>query len=82
MEFLISAAEKGGIVMMAHIAMLRALNHADPDPAPTPRRKRAKTTGSLDNRRAWAGFACPVPRSPLHCCNRYREERATWRVGQ
>jgi hypothetical protein len=26
MEFLISAAEKGGIVMMAHIAMLRALN--------------------------------------------------------
>jgi hypothetical protein len=25
MEFLISAAEKGGIVMMAHIAMLRAL---------------------------------------------------------
>jgi hypothetical protein len=42
MEFLISAAEKGGIVMMAHIAMLRALNHGDPDPAPAPRRKRAK----------------------------------------
>jgi hypothetical protein len=35
------AAEKGGIVMMAHIAMLRALNHGDPDPAPA-RRKRAK----------------------------------------
>ena len=42
MEFLISAVEKGGIVMMAHIAMLRALNHGDPDPAPAPRRKRAK----------------------------------------
>ena len=42
MELLISAAEKGGIVMMAHIAMLRALNHGDPDPAPGPRRKRAK----------------------------------------
>jgi hypothetical protein len=42
MEFLISAAEKGGIVMMARIAMLRALNHGDPDPAPAPRRKRAK----------------------------------------
>jgi hypothetical protein len=27
MEVLISAAEKGGIVMMARIAMLRALNH-------------------------------------------------------
>jgi hypothetical protein len=42
MEFLISAAEKGGIVMMARIAMSRALNHGDPDPAPAPRRKRAK----------------------------------------
>jgi hypothetical protein len=42
MEFLISAAEKGGILMMARIAMLRALNHSDPDPAPAPRRKRAK----------------------------------------
>ena len=27
MEFLISAGENGGIVMMARIAMLRALNH-------------------------------------------------------
>ena len=42
MEFLISAAEKDGRVMMARIAMLRALNHGDPDPAPAPRRKRAK----------------------------------------
>jgi hypothetical protein len=41
MELLISAAENGGIVMMARIAMLRALNHGDPDPAPAPRRKRA-----------------------------------------
>jgi hypothetical protein len=42
MECLISAAEKGGIVMMAHIAMLRALNTGKPDPEITPRRKRAK----------------------------------------
>ena len=37
MEFLIAAAEKGGIVMMAHIAMLRALNAGKPDPEITPR---------------------------------------------
>jgi hypothetical protein len=42
MEFLISAAEKGGIIMMARIAMLRALNTGKPDPEITPRRKRAK----------------------------------------
>jgi hypothetical protein len=42
MECLISAAEKGGIVMMARIAILRALNHGEPDPAPAPRRMRAK----------------------------------------
>ena len=42
MEFLITAAEKGGIVMMARIAMLRALNAGKPDPEITPRRKRAK----------------------------------------
>ena len=42
MEFLISAVEKGGIVMMAHIAMLRALNTGKPDPEIIPRRKRAK----------------------------------------
>jgi hypothetical protein len=36
MEFLISAAERGGVVMMANIAMLRALNHGDPDPDPAP----------------------------------------------
>ena len=41
MEVLIFAAEKGGIVMMARIAMLRALDHGDPDPAPAPHRKRA-----------------------------------------
>ena len=43
MEFLISAAEKGGIVMLARIAMLRAMNHGEPDPAPAPRGKRAKS---------------------------------------
>src|ERR1700693_5013400 len=42
MEFLISAAEKGGIVMMARIAMLRALSAGKPDPEITSRRKRAK----------------------------------------
>ena len=45
MECLISAAEKGGIVMMAHIAMLRALNHGDPDLEIIPRRERAKRYG-------------------------------------
>jgi hypothetical protein len=43
MECLISAAEKGGIVMMARIAMLRALNHGESDPAPARRGKRAKS---------------------------------------
>jgi hypothetical protein len=42
MECLISAAEKGGIVMMAHIAMLTALNAGKPDPQITPPRKRAR----------------------------------------
>ena len=42
MRCLISAAEDGGIVMMARIAVARALNHGKPDPAPEPRRKRAK----------------------------------------
>ena len=42
MEFLISAAENGGIVMIARIAMLRALNAGKPDPEITPRRKRPK----------------------------------------
>jgi hypothetical protein len=42
MEFLISAAEAGGMLMMARIDMLRALNHDEPGPASAPRRKRAK----------------------------------------
>jgi hypothetical protein len=41
-ECLIAAAERGGIVMMAHIAMLRALNTGKPDPEITSQRKRAK----------------------------------------
>jgi hypothetical protein len=41
MECLISAAEKGGIVMMARIAMLRALNHGEPDPVPAPQARQA-----------------------------------------
>ena len=39
MECLIAAAEKGGIVVMAHIAMLRALHHCELVPAPGPRGK-------------------------------------------
>jgi hypothetical protein len=42
MEFLISAAEKGGIVMMAHIAVLRALNTGKAEPEIPRRRKRAQ----------------------------------------
>jgi len=42
MECLISAAEKGGIVMMARIAILRALNHqARPGDHPTPQARQA-----------------------------------------
>jgi hypothetical protein len=43
MQMLIDAADRGGIVMLARIAMLRALNHGKPAPATTPRRKRAKS---------------------------------------
>jgi len=49
MRCLIDAAEHGGILMMAEIAMRRALSHGRPKPAPeprqlapAPRRKRAK----------------------------------------
>jgi hypothetical protein len=34
--------ERGGDPMMAHIAMMRALNKHKPKAAPTPRRKQAK----------------------------------------
>jgi hypothetical protein len=40
---LLSAAERGGIVMMARIAVVRALNHGAPEPpSPKSRRKPAK----------------------------------------
>jgi|SRR5580693_9277001 hypothetical protein len=35
-------AERGGPTMVARIGMMRALNAGKPDPAPAPRRKRAK----------------------------------------
>jgi hypothetical protein len=42
-QCLLSAAEHGGIVMMAaRIAMLRALTHGQEQPAEAPRRKAAK----------------------------------------
>jgi hypothetical protein len=43
MQLLIEAADRGGIVMMARIAVLRALNHGNPDPKTAPRSRRAKT---------------------------------------
>ena len=42
MEQLIDAAEGRNFIMHARIGMMRALNHRKPDPAITPRRKRAK----------------------------------------
>jgi hypothetical protein len=41
-EVLILIGEHGGDPMMAHIAMMRALNKHKPKAAPVPRRKRAK----------------------------------------
>lgn len=42
-ETLLMAAERGGIVMLANIAMRQALAHGKPEPTPEPRRKRAKS---------------------------------------
>jgi hypothetical protein len=39
---LLCAAESGGILMMAEIAVRRAIGHGQPKPAPELRRKRAK----------------------------------------
>ena len=39
---LIMAAERGGILMLAEIAMRQALAHGRPTPAPTPRKNAAK----------------------------------------
>jgi hypothetical protein len=39
---LMLAAERGGIMMLAQIAMLKAIHHGK-EPEPPPRRKRAKT---------------------------------------
>jgi hypothetical protein len=41
-EFLVSAAEKGGIVMMAEIAMCQALARGRASPPEQPRKKPAK----------------------------------------
>ena len=41
-KLLIDAAERGGIVMLAHMAMMKAINHGKPPPAKKPRRKAAK----------------------------------------
>jgi len=42
MACLLSAAEKSGLVMMARIAMVRALQAREPEPAPAPRKRLAK----------------------------------------
>ena len=39
MEMLLIAADRGGIVMKARIATLKALNHVQPDESPAPRKK-------------------------------------------
>ena len=41
-RLLLDAADHGGIVMMARIAVQRALNHGKQAPEPEPRKKRAK----------------------------------------
>ncbi|HEX9471397.1 MAG TPA: hypothetical protein VF957_17845 [Bradyrhizobium sp.] len=42
MEQLIDAAEGRNFIMHARIGMMKVLNAGKPDPATTPRRKRAK----------------------------------------
>jgi hypothetical protein len=42
-ETLLMAAERGGIVMLAAIAMRQALAHGKPELAPEPRKKRTKS---------------------------------------
>jgi hypothetical protein len=39
---LLTAAERGGIVMMAELAMCQVLAHGRPNPAPAPRKKLTK----------------------------------------
>jgi hypothetical protein len=39
METLLMVAERGGLEMLARIAVVRALNRGKPPPAPEPRRK-------------------------------------------
>jgi hypothetical protein len=45
-QLLLSAAESGGIVMLARIAMMQAL-HGRKTSTPEPRRKRAKAYGII-----------------------------------
>jgi hypothetical protein len=42
MKCIMDAAERGGILMLAQIAMQRALSHGKPAPPTEPRRKAAK----------------------------------------
>jgi hypothetical protein len=45
---LLDAAEHGGIVMVADIAMRRALSHGQPRPAPAPRKKAATDHSTIE----------------------------------
>jgi hypothetical protein len=51
MRMLIDAATRGGIVMLAEIALRRAINQGKPKPAPEPRTNRAKGYKILRSKR-------------------------------
>jgi hypothetical protein len=42
MRELMMSAERGGILWLAEVAMRSAIHHGQDEPAPAPRRKRAK----------------------------------------
>jgi hypothetical protein len=69
MRLLIDAAEHGGIVMMADIAMRRALSHGQPRPEPGPRKKAATDHSTIET---VDGDECSGAFSGLWCVNRSR----------
>jgi hypothetical protein len=50
------AAERGGILMLAEIAMRQALAYSRPTPAPTPQKKRPRNIGLSDDRALAGGL--------------------------
>ncbi len=75
MEQLIDAAEGRNFMMHARIAMLRALNHGKPDPAPAPQAReilqdRAMNFLTLSIVKAVSSINCPsihVRKQPALC---------------